>query len=65
MFEFIVSCRFPWIEIGWSLDNYPKYFNLVTGLDWTLDDFWDGLGPDLLDDQALLAAGIPARRPQG
>lgn len=40
MFESIVSCRFPWIELGWSLDNYPKYFNLVTGLDWTLDDMW-------------------------
>jgi aldehyde:ferredoxin oxidoreductase len=40
MFEFIVACRFPWIELGWTLDNYPKYFNLVTGLDWTLDDMW-------------------------
>jgi len=40
MFESIVACRFPWIEIGWELDHYPKYFNLVTGLDWTLDDMW-------------------------
>ncbi len=40
LFESIVSCRFPWIELGWSLENYPKYFNLVSGLDWTLDDFW-------------------------
>ncbi len=40
MFEFIVSCRFPWIELGWGLDNYPKYFNAVTGLDWNLDDMW-------------------------
>lgn len=40
MFESIVACRFPWIELGWSLDNYPKYFNLVTGLDWTLNDMW-------------------------
>ncbi len=40
MFEFIVSCRFPWIELGWNLDNYPRYFNMVTGLDWTLDDMW-------------------------
>jgi aldehyde:ferredoxin oxidoreductase len=40
MFEFIVSCRFPWIELGWNLDNYPKYFNAVTGLDWNLDDMW-------------------------
>ena len=40
MFEAIVACRFPWIELGWELDNYPKYFNLVTGLDWNLDDMW-------------------------
>jgi aldehyde:ferredoxin oxidoreductase len=40
LFEYLVSCRFPWIELGWSLENYPKYFNAVTGLDWTLDDFW-------------------------
>jgi aldehyde:ferredoxin oxidoreductase len=40
LFEFIVACRFPWIELGWPLDNYSKYFNTVTGLNWTLDDFW-------------------------
>jgi aldehyde:ferredoxin oxidoreductase len=40
LFEYIVSCRFPWIEVGWGLENYPKYFNAVSGLDWTLDDFW-------------------------
>ena len=40
MFECIVSCRFPWIELGWGLENYPKYFKAVTGLDWALDDFW-------------------------
>lgn len=40
MFESIIACRFPWIELGWSLDNYPKYVNLVTGLHWTLDDMW-------------------------
>lgn len=41
MFEFLVACRFPWIELGWSLDNYPKYFNTITSLNWTLDDMWD------------------------
>jgi aldehyde:ferredoxin oxidoreductase len=40
LFEFIVSCRFPWIELGWGLENYPKYFNTITGLNWTLDDMW-------------------------
>jgi aldehyde:ferredoxin oxidoreductase len=40
LFEFIVACRFPWIELGWGLENYPKYFNVVTGLNWTADDMW-------------------------
>lgn len=41
MFEFIVACRFPWVELGWDLDNYPKYFNTITGLNWSLDDMWE------------------------
>ena len=40
LFEFMVACRFPWIELGWDLKNYPVYFNKATGLDWTFDDFW-------------------------
>ena len=40
MFEFIVSCRFPWIELGWDLQHYAEYFNTITGLNWTLDDMW-------------------------
>ena len=40
MFEAIVSCRFPWIEVGWGLESYPKYFNAITGRDWALEDFW-------------------------
>ncbi|MGB9894074.1 MAG: aldehyde ferredoxin oxidoreductase C-terminal domain-containing protein, partial [Candidatus Saccharicenans sp.] len=40
LFEFIVSCRFPWIELGWPVENYAIYFNKVTGLNWTVDDFW-------------------------
>ena len=40
LFEYIVACRFPWIEVGWGIENYPKYFKLVSGLDWSLDDFW-------------------------
>jgi aldehyde:ferredoxin oxidoreductase len=40
LFELITACRFPWVEIGWGLENYPIYFNKITGLNWTLDDFW-------------------------
>lgn len=40
LFEFIVSCRFPWVEVGWELEHYAKYFNIATGSNWTLEDFW-------------------------
>jgi aldehyde:ferredoxin oxidoreductase len=40
LFEQLVGCRFPWIEVGFNLDWYPKYFAAATGLNWTLDDFW-------------------------
>ncbi len=40
LFEFIVACRFPWVELGWDLDHYPAYFNATTGLNWNLQDFW-------------------------
>ncbi len=38
LFEFIVSCRFPWVELGWDLNHYAGYFRMATGLDWSLDD---------------------------
>ncbi len=40
LFEFIVSCRFPWVEIGWELEHYAEYFNKATDYNWTLEDFW-------------------------
>jgi aldehyde:ferredoxin oxidoreductase len=40
LFESIVTCRFPWVELGWGVENYPKYYNTITGLDWELEDFW-------------------------
>jgi len=40
IFEFIVSCRFPWIELGWDLQHYAEYFNKITGLNWTLADLF-------------------------
>jgi aldehyde:ferredoxin oxidoreductase len=40
MFESLVTCRFPWIEVGYELDNYPEYFEAATGTKTTLDDMW-------------------------
>ncbi|MBI4676559.1 MAG: aldehyde ferredoxin oxidoreductase family protein [Elusimicrobia bacterium] len=40
IFESLPLCRFPWVELGWDLKNYPAYFNAATGSRWTLDDFY-------------------------
>ncbi len=41
MFEVLTSCRLPWVEVGFELDWYPKLFKAVTGLDVTLDHFFE------------------------
>jgi len=41
MFESLVGCRFPWIELGFELDHYPKYFEAATGVSTTLDELWE------------------------
>lgn len=41
MFESLVTCRFPWIELGLDLENYAKYLHKVTGSDhWTIDEIF-------------------------
>jgi len=40
LFEALPACRFPWVEVGFELQNYPDYFNAITGLDWKLEDFY-------------------------
>jgi len=40
LFESIITCRFPWVEVGWGVEHYPIYFNTITGQDWKLEDFW-------------------------
>jgi len=41
MFESLVTCRFPWIELGFELDYYPVYFKAATGVEITLDELWE------------------------
>jgi len=41
MFESLVTCRFPWIELGFELDHYPKYFEAATGIETSLDELWE------------------------
>ncbi len=40
LFETLVGCRFPWIELGYELEDYPKYLEAATGIEMTLDDLW-------------------------
>ncbi len=40
MFESLVTCRFPWIELGFELDWYPKYFQAATGVKTSLDELY-------------------------
>ncbi len=40
IFETLVACRFPWIELGYEIENYPAYFKAATGIDMTLDDMF-------------------------
>ncbi len=42
-FECFTTCRLPWIELGFSLDWYEKFFEAATGLqlDW---DHFDRVG---------------------
>lgn len=38
VFEMLVTCRLPWVEVGFELEWYTQLFNLATGLKWTFDD---------------------------
>jgi aldehyde:ferredoxin oxidoreductase len=41
LFETFVGCRFPWIELGYPLEDYPKYLEAATGVKMSLDDLWE------------------------
>ena len=38
MFESLVACRLPWIELGFELEWYPRLIKAATGIDITLDE---------------------------
>jgi aldehyde:ferredoxin oxidoreductase len=44
MFESLVSCRLPWIELGFELEWYPKLLKVATGLTITLEELTHALG---------------------
>ena len=41
MFESLVTCRLPWIELGFNLDWYVKFFKAATGVNLSLKDFFE------------------------
>jgi aldehyde:ferredoxin oxidoreductase len=41
LFETLVGCRFPWIELGYELEDYPKFLEAATGIEMTFDDLWE------------------------
>ncbi len=40
MFEGLVTCRLPWIELGFELDWYPRFLRAATGIEMTLNDIF-------------------------
>jgi aldehyde:ferredoxin oxidoreductase len=40
IFESLVTCRFPWVEIDLELDWYPKLLKAATGFDFDLPDLY-------------------------
>jgi len=39
-FESLTTCRLPWIELGFSLDWYPKYLEAATGMKVSLQELY-------------------------
>ncbi|ASJ11361.1 aldehyde ferredoxin oxidoreductase [Thermococcus sp. P6] len=40
LFEMLSACRLPWVEVGLSIDYYPKLIEAITGVKYTWDDLY-------------------------
>jgi len=40
LFEMLTACRLPWVEVGLSIDYYPKLLEAITGVKYTWDDLY-------------------------
>jgi len=40
MFESLVTCRLPWIELAFELGWYPRFLKAATGVEMTLSDIF-------------------------
>ncbi|GAB6148013.1 aldehyde ferredoxin oxidoreductase family protein [Stetteria hydrogenophila] len=41
LFESLVACRLPWVELGLSLDYYPQLLYHATGVRYSWEDLYD------------------------
>jgi aldehyde:ferredoxin oxidoreductase len=41
IFETMVGCRFPWVELGFNLEWYLKVFKAATGYPITFDEYYE------------------------
>jgi aldehyde:ferredoxin oxidoreductase len=48
MFEVLVVCRFPWIELGFDLEWYPKFLKAATNQDLPLSALY-AIGDKIYD----------------
>jgi len=39
LFECLIACRLPWVELSLDPDYYVEYFNKATGLNYAMQDF--------------------------
>jgi len=39
-FESLVTCRFPWIELGFEMEWYPRFLEASTGVKISLDEIY-------------------------
>lgn len=39
-FESLVTCRFPWIELGFELEWYPKFLEAATGVKMSIQEIY-------------------------
>lgn len=37
LFESLVTCRLPWIELGFSLEWYPRFLKVATGVNFQME----------------------------
>ncbi|MEM2021465.1 MAG: aldehyde ferredoxin oxidoreductase family protein, partial [Zestosphaera sp.] len=40
MYEMLTACRLPWVEVGLSIEYYPRLLEAITGVKYSWDDIY-------------------------